>query len=265
MAKENQQTGYMGGKAMSAEDLNTSMRADIGSSYMKGPAQTSYVGMGDATKSLVGKLTNSAAANTGILNRAYDYTSGLIGQGGLTDSQRANMSMVNNLAQTSGAGNPHLDSIIKQTNDNTYADVMASLGSMGATGSSIHMNELGKALADNESRLRYDDYNQGFNRQMSAAQTGFNMGQTGTANAFGASQAAGDIYNYALMPYQAQIQAQGLLDADRQAAAQFDPNYQHLLKYQGLLSGNSANPQPAKQPGFMDYLMLGGGLLGSFL
>lgn len=116
--------------------------------------------------------------------------------GGLTPEQRQAMSGVqstraryDDMYTRGAAGNPELGNIIRQTNDNTYADMMASLGSTGGIGSSLHSKELGGALADNESRLRYQDYGDSFARQgnalagaMGADTSLFGMGQTGAGN-----------------------------------------------------------------------------------
>lgn len=271
------QTGALNGANFDPQVFNKAMGADIQNTYLKGPVQTQFAGLGDTTKTGIQGLLNVANNNAGGLTAANDFNTGVLSSGGINPTQSTSVAGLQDVAgnygkmfSQAGAGNPNLDNIIKSTNDNTYADVMASLGAQGRTGSSVHMNELGTALANNESRLRYQDSQDAFNRQ-NAALTGqggaysglFNMGQTGTSNAMTAANNAPAMFRNLTMPAQFQMQAGGLLDANNQAAAQFDPTFQHLAKYQGLLSGQSGNPQPQQQPGFFDWAKLIGGILAA--
>lgn len=261
---------------VSAEGLNSAMRGDIQAGYLRGPTQTEYVGMSDQTKGAMQGLYDTAVKNRGLLNQSADYYKGVLGSGGINADMRSAMDglgevrgMYGDMYTRGAAGNPYLNDIIKQTNDSTYADVMASLGSRGAIGSNLHMKELGGALADNESRLRYQDFGDSFSRQGAAlaGMTGidtslFNMGQTGQANSAAAAGALPGVYDALLTPDRINAQRLAAIDADNAARAAFDPVTSHLSTYSGLLNGNAAGPQPAT---WMDYLKLGGGLLGAVL
>lgn len=55
-------------------------------------------------------------------------------------------------------GNPHLDSIIEQTNRGVSGNVNATFSSAGRTGGGAHQGILARELGDAENRLRYSDY-----------------------------------------------------------------------------------------------------------
>ncbi|MFE8106911.1 hypothetical protein [Sphingomonas melonis] len=57
-----------------------------------------------------------------------------------------------------GAGNPYLQGQIDQTNAGVSAKVNGAFSSAGRTGSGANVNALGRALAANETGLRYTDY-----------------------------------------------------------------------------------------------------------
>lgn len=264
MAKDNggsPKGSFLGGSSISAEDFNSALRSDASAAYSKGPTQTSYVGMGQGTKDAVNNLIASTNnGNRGILDQAYNFNSGLLKANGLNPSQTQAMDYTRGVMQGGGA-DPAFERLKQNAIDSTRTAINRQFGASGRFGSGGQMIDLGRGLADASAQMDY----QNLQRRDAAANQLFNMGQTGTVNAFGAADRSGDMYNNMLLPFQTQIQAQSLLDADRQAAAAFDPNYQHLAKYQSLLSGNSQNPQPAKQPGVMDYVGLAGGLLSAFL
>lgn len=56
-------------------------------------------------------------------------------------------------------GNPHLDAIVSTTNNNVRNGVSASLGTRGLTGGSDYAAIIAKRLADNETGLRFNNYN----------------------------------------------------------------------------------------------------------
>lgn len=271
------ENGSLNTSPISAQGINSGLRGDLQTAYLRGPSQTEYVGMSDNTRNAMDSLYSSTASNRGPLHSAIGYHRNTVESGGLTPGQndairgllgtvggyqgiadaggwndtmrsalsgaqgllsryqgiasgdglnpalrgvqgdvsgiadrfmsmaggdglsrdqRAAMAGVkdarskySDMYDRGAAGNPYLDDIVRQTNDATYADMMASLGSSGAIGSNLHMKELGGALADNESRLRYQDYGDSFARQgnalagmMGADSSLFGMGQTGVGN-----------------------------------------------------------------------------------
>lgn len=56
-------------------------------------------------------------------------------------------------------GNPYLDAIVSSTNNNVRNGVSASLGTRGLTGGSDYAAIIAKRLADNETGLRFNNYN----------------------------------------------------------------------------------------------------------
>lgn len=56
-------------------------------------------------------------------------------------------------------GNPYLDAIVSTTNNNVRNGVSASLGTRGLTGGSDYAAIIAKRLADNETGLRFNNYN----------------------------------------------------------------------------------------------------------
>lgn len=66
-------------------------------------------------------------------------------------------------------GNPFLDQMVATTGNNTRNGVTASLGTRGLTGGSAHADIVARALAENEGRLRYADYDAERGRMTTAA------------------------------------------------------------------------------------------------
>lgn len=65
--------------------------------------------------------------------------------------------------------NPYLDKMVGITNDNVRNTLQARMGTRGNTGGSDYYGMIGKALADNETGLRYSDYNNTMARRAQAA------------------------------------------------------------------------------------------------
>jgi hypothetical protein len=97
--------------------------------------------------------------------------------------------------------NPYLQAMIDRTNNSVRNQQQAMLGRRGLAGGSDYANIISRALASNETGLRFEDYNQAMNRRMQAAgmapgisQAGFlplqMATQAGTAGAMLPSQLA---------------------------------------------------------------------------
>ena len=65
--------------------------------------------------------------------------------------------------------NPYLDDMVSQTNDNVRNQLQARMGTRGQTGSSDYYGIIGKGLAQNETGLRYADYDRSMDRKAQAA------------------------------------------------------------------------------------------------
>ena len=66
-------------------------------------------------------------------------------------------------------GNPYLQAMIDKTNNSVRNDWQARLGSRGLTGGSDYAGIIARALAENETGLRYNDYGTERNRMDQAA------------------------------------------------------------------------------------------------
>lgn len=70
----------------------------------------------------------------------------------------------------SGDGsNPHLEDMIRLTNDSVRNQTQAAMGTRGLTGGSSYADIISRNLANNETGLRYNDFNQGEARKATAA------------------------------------------------------------------------------------------------
>lgn len=67
------------------------------------------------------------------------------------------------------AQNPYLDQMIAQSNDSVRNQLQAKMGTRGLTGSSDYYGLIGKGLAQNETGLRYSDYDREMQRRAQAA------------------------------------------------------------------------------------------------
>ena len=67
------------------------------------------------------------------------------------------------------ANNPYLDDMVAMSNDNVRNTLQAKMGTRGLTGGSDYYGLIGRQLAQNETGLRYQDYNNTKARQMQAA------------------------------------------------------------------------------------------------
>ena len=108
-------------------------------------------------------INNYSDALMGVSNDLFDQYR----QGDPT-TQAAQGYVQDTLAMQPG-DNPYLNDIISQTGDNTRRQLQTQLGTRGGIGGSSELDIVGRALAQNESGLRYQDYNNLANRQMQAA------------------------------------------------------------------------------------------------
>jgi hypothetical protein len=108
-----------------------------------------------------------------------------------------------NLATLNGdylnAGNPHLQSMIDTTNDSVRNQVTASLGTRGLTGGSAHSDLVARALAQNETGLRYNDFSAERARMENAA----GMAPTLSAASYQPLQTISNIAEAQTLPMQA--------------------------------------------------------------
>lgn len=108
----------------------------------RGNTQAISGGLFDAFKNYSGSLGSN-------LTGARDYATGVLG--------------------AENGSNPHLDSIVNMTNNNVADRINALFSRSGQTGSSRQIGELGARLAENESGLRYTDFNNEQARKAEAA------------------------------------------------------------------------------------------------
>lgn len=126
-------------------------------------------------------------------------------------------------------GSPQLDAIVNQTNNDTRNGSEASLGTRGLTGGSAYTDIISRALAQNETGLRYTDYNNQLGRMDTAA-----------ANAPGVAAAQ-------YQPLSAAIAAAQAQTAPVQAAAGYG-------SAMGGLLGQYQNTNQTSSPSLMDSI-----------
>lgn len=97
------------------------------------------------------------------------------------------------------AGNPYLEQMVSQTNDNARNGLASSLGTRGLTGGSAFADIITRALAQNETGLRYTDYSNERNRMGEAA----SRAPTLSYASYQPLGALGDIANAQMLPMQA--------------------------------------------------------------
>ncbi|WP_372732231.1 hypothetical protein [Novosphingobium sp.] len=121
-------------------------------------------------------LQGDYQSGKGVVSGISDTISGLIP--GLADDVRAGNPAVNAatgyvtdvLGGTKyGAGNPQLEAMIAQTGNNVRNQSQAALGTRGLTGGSAYTDIVSRALAQNETGLRYQDYDNERQRMAQAA------------------------------------------------------------------------------------------------
>lgn len=91
-------------------------------------------------------------------------------------------------------GNPQLDALVAQTNNDVGNAVTASLGTRGLTGGSAHSGIVSRELAKNETGLRYQDWANQLARMDNAASSVGSLGQAESA-----------MLSPAIQAYQAQL------------------------------------------------------------
>lgn len=133
-------------------------------------------------------------------------------------------------------GNPYLDQIIADSNNDIKNQMQASLGVKGLTGGSDYANLISRNIARNSTNLRYGDYN---------AERGRMDGAAGRA---------GGIASADYLP------VQGLLSSLQASKAPFDLASQYAGGLGGLLGGYQTQSQPS---GILNNLIGAGAQLGS--
>lgn len=132
----------------------------------------------NASQPAVQTLTNNLGA------ASNDLFAGM--QGGNNAVLNAN-NFINQQLTGDPQSNPYLDAMVERTNNSVRNQQQAILGRRGMTGGSDYTNLISRALASNETGLRYDDYNNAMNRRFQAA--GMAGQGLGTAAALGAQGA----------------------------------------------------------------------------
>ena len=171
-----------------------------------------------------------------VLGNAENVLAG----GGMSDRQREVQSALMPYAtgQYLGGGNPYLEGILDRTATDTSERVRSEMAGLGRTGSGAHQGILSDSLADSSNRLRYQDYNQQVQNQMSAAGQVFGMGDTAAQRALGYSALAPgmDAMRYGDVNRLGQVGAQRRGIGQEEAMAPWSD----LSRYAGLISGTAA-------------------------
>jgi len=76
---------------------------------------------------------------------------------------------ITNTLNADSASNPYLDDMVGISNDSVRNQMQAKMGTRGLTGSSDYYGLISKGLAENETGLRYNDYNNREQMKLAAA------------------------------------------------------------------------------------------------
>lgn len=217
---------------------------------------SSYGGQGALTRFGLKAIGQEARRNTGGLDAALAANEQMIGGAGpsLTEQTMMDTAMGRNI----GANNDLVNALISQTGDNVGAQVNSTFNTSGRFGSGAHVNELARALGQNETNIRYGAMQDDLNRQAAALSAIEGQRQAGIGNQMSAIAQAPGVYNASLSPWNALLAAGQIQDADLQAKAtdklwqftQRDPYQRDLAHLQGVagLMGNVKEmPNPLMQ------------------
>lgn len=120
-----------------------------------------------------GDLNNAFNRNSGNVQSVQDQLSGLLGTaiGNYNNNPTLNAAKgyVTSTLGSSYGSTPYLDDMVSLTNRNVANATTNALGTRGLTGGSAMAKILAGKLADNETQLRYNDYNNWQDRQAQAA------------------------------------------------------------------------------------------------
>lgn len=202
-----------------------------------------YAGMGAHSYAGLNSLYNTAKGSQGMFDGATDFAQGLISKAGAPSLTETNLRNVANGGYLRGA-NPYFEANLAKAKDNTYADVMASLGGSGRTGSTVHMDELTGALGNLENSARGAQYETERDRQMQALAAIEGTRQQGIANAGAGMAALPGLYEASQQPGQDMLSVGQIRDADAQAKLMADYDlsqrkdpFNNISRYMSLMNG----------------------------
>jgi len=193
--------------------------------------------IGGAAKNVQDAYNQTQPAINTLSNNLGQVSSDLFAgmQGGNNAVLNAN-NFVNQQLTGDPQQNPYLQQQIDQTNESVRNQLQARMGRAGLAGGSDYNNLIARALAQNESGLRYADYDNAMNRRFQAAglapqglQTAAGLGQAGAMlplqagalNAASVGGLLGQYQNQQGVQKQSGISIGELLGAGLQAASMF--------------------------------------------
>lgn len=124
-----------------------------------------------AAKSQQAAYNRQLPAINQFSDNMMDLSGDLLGKynAGGDRSVRAANRYVTQTLNSDPTNNPYLDDMIAISNDNVRNDLQAKMGTRGLTGGSAYYDMIGRGLAQNETGLRYNDYNNAMDRKQQAA------------------------------------------------------------------------------------------------
>ncbi|MBA2412578.1 MAG: hypothetical protein H0V63_07095 [Burkholderiaceae bacterium] len=192
---------------------------------------------------------------------------------GLTQDQYGAMDSVRNTANGGNGGmemmggsqalmgalagpqaNPYLNGLLRQTADDVQGRMGQAAFGSGSFGNSGVAAQTAKGLADSENNIRFQDYNNGMQRQMQAIPMALNYQNQRFQNANAQMQSGG----------MQQQQGQAYADDNSQRWEDWNnyPNKQLGIMGQPLGMNSGFSQQQTTQPGNRFASAVGGGLLG---
>lgn len=174
------------------------------------------------------------------------------------------------------AGNPYFQGMAQQISNAVTPAVNSSFESAGRYGSGAHANALASSLSNEIGNLAYQNYGQGQQNQLSAANTIGNAYQNERAQQLQAAGLAPADYASQLGGAQSALTASGIPQQQQQNeinAAMNKYNYNQNLPYQmnqqylGLLTSNPFSTSTSSQPYYQNQAAgaLGGAMSGALL
>jgi hypothetical protein len=150
-----------------------------------GSKQTTKPIYGSQIEGAAKTMTGAYDANAPKIQGAADQIGGLLpsyiarAQAGdpAIDAAR---SYITQTLSGDGRSNPNLQPMIDQTNQSVAARMKAALGMRGLTGGSVLADQMGRGMLENETNLRYNDYNN--DRQFRQNAAGMAPGISGAQN-----------------------------------------------------------------------------------
>lgn len=128
---------------------STQTNKPIYSSQIEGAANTQQAAYEESAPKIAEFSDNMLDVSSGLLDKYYEGDPTI----------NAAQDYITSTLSADSANNPYLEDMIDMTGDNTRRQLQTQLGTRGGIGGSAEYDIVARALAENEMKYRYDDYN----------------------------------------------------------------------------------------------------------